>query len=215
MSENLNEPQSRTEEILQNALGEEYDVTPQSRVEKLLEQVVEGGGSGSSLPSPTTSDNGKVLGVDGGEYKLVNARSDIPKTSVANVGKVLGVTANGGIYAFVDKDSPVEKISFNGAFAYKTGNIAYVTSSSDGITFPPISQGGLTVQYGELEVAELSSDGSVVLAYVRDSSDPTKRYKVASTKINNKTSLFLVDADTKQALTTSATIWDNFCIPCK
>ena len=50
MSENLNEPQSRTEEILQNALGEEYDVTPQSRVEKLLEQVVEGGGgSGVSI----------------------------------------------------------------------------------------------------------------------------------------------------------------------
>lgn len=46
MSENLNEPQSRTEEILQNALGEEYDVTPQSRVEKLLEQIFEGGGAG-------------------------------------------------------------------------------------------------------------------------------------------------------------------------
>lgn len=43
MSENLNEPQSRTEEILQNALGEEYDVTPQSRVEKLLTQIFEGG----------------------------------------------------------------------------------------------------------------------------------------------------------------------------
>lgn len=71
MSENLNEPQSRTEEILQNALGEEHDVTPQSRVEKLLEQVVEGGEAGSALPSPTTADNGKVLGVDGGEYKLV------------------------------------------------------------------------------------------------------------------------------------------------
>lgn len=44
MSENLNEPQSRTEEILQNALGEEYEVTPQSRVEKLLTQIFEGGG---------------------------------------------------------------------------------------------------------------------------------------------------------------------------
>lgn len=27
--------------------------------------------SGTQLPSPTESDNGKVLGVDGGEYKLV------------------------------------------------------------------------------------------------------------------------------------------------
>lgn len=46
MSENLNEPQSRTEIILQNALGEEYDVTPQSRVEILLTQIFKGGGAG-------------------------------------------------------------------------------------------------------------------------------------------------------------------------
>lgn len=46
MPNNLNEPQSRTEEILQNALGEEYDVTPQSRVEILLNQIFEGGGAG-------------------------------------------------------------------------------------------------------------------------------------------------------------------------
>ena len=42
MSENLNEPQSRTEEILQNALGEEYEVVPQSRVEQILDDMVDG-----------------------------------------------------------------------------------------------------------------------------------------------------------------------------
>ncbi len=42
MLENLEEPQSRTEEILQNALGEEYDVTPQSRVEQILDDMVDG-----------------------------------------------------------------------------------------------------------------------------------------------------------------------------
>lgn len=46
MSENFNEPQSRTEIILQNALGEEYNVTPQSRVEILLTQIFNGGGAG-------------------------------------------------------------------------------------------------------------------------------------------------------------------------
>ena len=39
MSENLNEPQSRTEEILQNAQG----VVPQSRVEKILDVKLNGG----------------------------------------------------------------------------------------------------------------------------------------------------------------------------
>lgn len=43
MSENLNEPQSRTEEILQNAQGEEYEVVPQSRVEKILDAKLNGG----------------------------------------------------------------------------------------------------------------------------------------------------------------------------
>lgn len=36
---NLNEPQSRTEEILQNAQG----VVPQSRVEKILDAKLNGG----------------------------------------------------------------------------------------------------------------------------------------------------------------------------
>lgn len=38
MPENINEPQSRTEEILQNAQG----VVPQSRVEKILDAKLNG-----------------------------------------------------------------------------------------------------------------------------------------------------------------------------
>jgi hypothetical protein len=48
-------PQSRVEAILQNALGAENEVIPQSRVEELLQRLDEalenGGGGGSSSGS--------------------------------------------------------------------------------------------------------------------------------------------------------------------
>lgn len=48
-------PQSRVEAILQNALGAENEVVPQSRVEELLQRLDEalenGGGGGSSSGS--------------------------------------------------------------------------------------------------------------------------------------------------------------------
>ena len=79
-------------------------------------------GGGTELPSVTASDNGKVLGVDGGEYKLVNARSDVPKATASNAGKTLGVGSNGA-YAFIDAEPSVEQVIFNGAYAYKVGKL--------------------------------------------------------------------------------------------
>ena len=49
MSEELETPQSRTEEILQNALGGSYDVEPQSRVETLLTKVIDSGGGSADF----------------------------------------------------------------------------------------------------------------------------------------------------------------------
>lgn len=40
--------------------------------------------SGTQLPSPTESDNGKVLGVDGGEYKLVDGGAEAEKIRITD-----------------------------------------------------------------------------------------------------------------------------------
>ena len=60
--------QSRSEAILQNMLGANNELEPpQSREEALLQQILDKGG-GSPLPPVTSSDNGKVLGVDNGQW---------------------------------------------------------------------------------------------------------------------------------------------------
>lgn len=170
-------------------------------------------GGGTELPSVTASDNGKVLGVDGGEYKLVNARSDVPKATASNAGKTLGVGSNGA-YAFIDAEPSVEQVIFNGAYAYKVGKIAYVSYAGGGITFPPMAQGGLTVQDGSLEVADIATGGSKILAYVRGT-DATKRYGVIAGNNDGKAQLYLIDATNMSPVSETVTIWDNFCIPCK
>ena len=54
-------------------------------------------GGGTELPSVTASDNGKVLGVDGGEYKLVE-QAKFPNATAADKGKVIGVNYLGNYY---------------------------------------------------------------------------------------------------------------------
>ena len=50
-------PQSRTEAILQNMLGEDNVLDPpQSRVEALLTEILENGGSGSGAPGRPGKD---------------------------------------------------------------------------------------------------------------------------------------------------------------
>ena len=53
--------------------------------------------SGTQLPSPTESDNGKVLGVDGGEYKLVeqSGGAEVSKIELVTVGGSSTTIANG------------------------------------------------------------------------------------------------------------------------
>lgn len=57
-------PQSRNEAILQNILGAENELLPpQSRIEVLLQAILEQGIAGG-LPSHTIADIGKVLGIN-------------------------------------------------------------------------------------------------------------------------------------------------------
>lgn len=49
----------------------DYVMTTPSNSNRAVLSGMLDGISGTQLPSPTESDNGKVLGVDGGEYKLV------------------------------------------------------------------------------------------------------------------------------------------------
>lgn len=73
--------------------------------------------SGTQLPSPTASDNGKVLGVDGGEYKLVEQSGGNDYTNISNSG--------------------------NGTTIVKVGKLAIALgNTSNGIAIPTQASGG-------------------------------------------------------------------------
>ena len=76
--------------------------------------------SGTQLPAPTESDNGKVLGVDGGEYKLVDGDSI----------RLRKINLSGGGNAFVKKDGDWVTIQFNDA-VYKTTSAVKVPLQED------------------------------------------------------------------------------------
>lgn len=64
LTDTFDNPQSRVEAILQNALGAENEVVPQSRVEELLQRLDEtlenGGGSGSGSNVNTIIADDKI-----------------------------------------------------------------------------------------------------------------------------------------------------------
>jgi len=60
------------------------------QMDELIEAIGKGGGGGGSdIPTPTSEDNGKVLGVEDGEYALKNPESGLPSISSSDNGKVL------------------------------------------------------------------------------------------------------------------------------
>ena len=62
-------PITRREVFLAKASGQEVETpTPVTREEVFLDAIAKGGGGGSSLPSVTSADNGKVLAVEDGEW---------------------------------------------------------------------------------------------------------------------------------------------------
>ena len=64
------EPKTRRETFLNNAANGDSSLTPITREESFINKIAEAveSGGGSSLPPVTSSDNGKVLGVDNGQW---------------------------------------------------------------------------------------------------------------------------------------------------
>lgn len=61
-----------------------------------LEKMVENMPSGREVPKPSIADYGKVLGVDeSGEYRLENVPKEVPTPSVSDAGKVITVGSSG------------------------------------------------------------------------------------------------------------------------
>lgn len=56
----------------------------ENRLKKYIDEKTAGGG-GSGLPEVTSADNGKVLGVDDGEWKAVEPSSDVLVCNFTNV----------------------------------------------------------------------------------------------------------------------------------
>ena len=119
-------PQSRNEAILQNILGAENELLPpQSRIEVLLQAILEQGIAGG-LPSHTIADIGKVLGINsenepawvggggGGEIPAptLETRGGIyarTEEDVSNMQEVV-IGANGKAYVYNDYSSLVHLI---------------------------------------------------------------------------------------------------------
>lgn len=55
------------------------------------------------LPSVTSADNGKILGVSNGEWAAINAPVELPTVSSTDNGKVLGVVE--GTWSVMGTDS--------------------------------------------------------------------------------------------------------------
>lgn len=68
--------------------------------------------SGTKLPSPTPSDNGKVLGVDGGEYKLVEQSGGESGSNSIKILKYADYTGSHGDKGFVKTDAGYSSVFY-------------------------------------------------------------------------------------------------------
>lgn len=111
-------------------------------------------GGGTELPSVTASDNGKVLGVDGGEYKLVEgsvADGSVTTAKLANNAVTVAKLANGSVAEtklasnVLAKLAPFTYRSDSEAYGalefYRIGKLCIAIPTSNGITIAAASSG--------------------------------------------------------------------------
>lgn len=67
------------------------------QIAKSVETIAEkmGDVTAEALPSVSAADNGKVLGVSGGQWGKMNPPTELPAVTAADAGKVLTVNAQG------------------------------------------------------------------------------------------------------------------------
>ena len=102
------------------------------------------GAGGGSLPSVTSSDNGKVLGVVNAEWDTMAAPSSLPAVTASDKGKYLkanettgdpewasGGSSGGGVLVVTDTDGTLDKTAGEIMSAYTNG-VVVVNIESDG-----------------------------------------------------------------------------------
>ena len=132
-------------------------------LEGMLDEI-----SGTQLPSPTVSDNGKVLGVDNGEYKLVEQSSR---------GKfVITATESEGHFTFDKTYTEIED-------AFNSGTDIYISMFGREVRFPHVTfsdtpaEGISDITLGALGVA---SSQLLILSTFRVNSENTVEHAEAT-----------------------------------
>lgn len=106
------------------------------KMDELIEALGGGGGS-SDIPTPTSDDNGKFLGVDNGEYVLQRVANELPTISESDNGKVLGAHYDDKSGGYVEWVTPEDEVP--SAVSQNNGNVLMAetdTSTSPWTTKP-------------------------------------------------------------------------------
>lgn len=85
------------------AIIDGYPATSFSAKDRAWVKAVADNSADKVLPDVTAADNGKILGVDSGEWNKVDAPSGLPSVTAADNGKILGV--DNGAWSKVDAPS--------------------------------------------------------------------------------------------------------------
>ena len=115
--------------------------------------------SSTVLPSVTSSDNGKILGVSSGQWNKVDPPTELPSVTSSDNGKVLGVD-NGGWGVTSDKGAPYEvEFTITGmpvGTDYPVSVTATIADISAALARGDRVFGFVSLQSGEIALAPLS-----------------------------------------------------------